>query len=113
MAMFFVMACLSACSIGEEKNIVYENEVSEVCEEIESYEPEISLEEFQALVEQMAAEAATEEDVIIGQYGASGCGENIASNYQSITNLINGWLNSQGHKENMLNERNVYEKDIK
>lgn len=42
-------------------------------------------------------------DVIIRQYGASGCGENIASNYKSTTNLVNGWSNSPGHKENMLN----------
>ena len=44
-------------------------------------------------------------EVIIGQYGAYGCGENIASNYRSVTNLINGWLNSQEHKENMLDSR--------
>lgn len=44
-------------------------------------------------------------DVMIGQYGATGCGENIASNYKSTDNLINGWLNSQGHKENMLNSQ--------
>lgn len=44
-------------------------------------------------------------DVIIRQYGASGCGENIAANYSSTTNLINGWMNSQGHKENILNSR--------
>ena len=44
-------------------------------------------------------------DVIIRQYGASGCGENIAANYQSITNLINGWMNSSGHRETMLDVR--------
>lgn len=44
-------------------------------------------------------------DIMISQYGASGCGENIASNYKSTSNLVNGWLNSQGHKENMLNSR--------
>ena len=44
-------------------------------------------------------------DVIIRQYGAAGCGENIASNYTSTNNLIKGWLNSQGHKENLLNSR--------
>ncbi len=44
-------------------------------------------------------------DVMLNQYGATGCGENIASNYKSITNLINGWLNSEGHKENMLDDR--------
>lgn len=44
-------------------------------------------------------------DVIIRQYGATGCGENIASDYTLTTNLINGWLNSQGHKENMMNSR--------
>ena len=44
-------------------------------------------------------------DVIIRQYGASGCGENIAANYRSITNLINGWMNSSGHRETMLDVR--------
>ena len=44
-------------------------------------------------------------DVVIRQYGASGCGENIAMNYQSISNLINGWLNSTGHRETMLDVR--------
>ena len=44
-------------------------------------------------------------DVIIRQYGAGGCGENIAENYRSVTNLVGGWMNSQGHKENILNER--------
>ena len=44
-------------------------------------------------------------DVIIRQQGASGCGENIASNYRSVSNLINGWLNSEGHRETMLDER--------
>ena len=44
-------------------------------------------------------------DIIISQYGAAGCGENIASNYKSTTNLVNGWLNSQGHRENMLDGR--------
>ncbi len=44
-------------------------------------------------------------DVIIGQYGASGCGENVAAHYKSVTNLINGWLNSEGHKENLLDSR--------
>ena len=44
-------------------------------------------------------------DVIIRQYGASGCGENIAANYRSITNLINGWMNSQGHRETLLDVR--------
>ena len=43
--------------------------------------------------------------VIIGEYGASGCGENIAANYRSVTNLVNGWLNSQEHKEAMLDAR--------
>jgi uncharacterized protein YkwD len=42
-------------------------------------------------------------DVIIRQMGALGCGENIASNYQSVTNLVNGWMNSDGHRENLLN----------
>ena len=32
-------------------------------------------------------------------------GENIASNYKSINNLINAWMNSQGHKENILDGR--------
>lgn len=32
-------------------------------------------------------------------------GENIAGNYKSINNLINGWMNSQGHKENILDVR--------
>lgn len=44
-------------------------------------------------------------DVIIRQYGASGCGENLAENYRSVTNLINGWLGSAEHKENMLDSR--------
>ena len=43
-------------------------------------------------------------EVLLEQMGASGCGENIASNYQSITNLINGWMASEGHRENLLNE---------
>ena len=42
-------------------------------------------------------------DVMIRQMGAQGCGENIASNYQSVTNLVNGWMNSDGHRENLLN----------
>ena len=42
-------------------------------------------------------------DVMIRQMGALGCGENIASNYQSVTNLVNGWMNSDGHRENLLN----------
>ena len=42
-------------------------------------------------------------DVMIGQYGLSGCGENIAANYTSVTNLVNGWMNSDGHRENLLN----------
>ncbi len=37
--------------------------------------------------------------------GANGYGENIARNYKSINNLINGWMNSQGHKENILDSR--------
>ena len=41
--------------------------------------------------------------VLLNQMGASGCGENIASNYNSITNLINGWMASEGHRENLLN----------
>lgn len=44
-------------------------------------------------------------DVIIRQYGASGCGENIAANYRSVTNLINGWMSSAGHRETMLDVR--------
>ncbi len=42
-------------------------------------------------------------DVMLGQYGFSGCGENIAANYTSVTNLVNGWMNSDGHRENLLN----------
>lgn len=42
-------------------------------------------------------------EVMIGQYGLSGCGENIAANYTSVTNLVNGWMNSEGHRENLLN----------
>ncbi len=42
--------------------------------------------------------------VIIGQMGAGGCGENIASNYESVSNLINGWMASEGHRENLLND---------
>ena len=41
--------------------------------------------------------------VLLEQMGASGCGENIASNYQSTANLINGWMASEGHRENLLN----------
>lgn len=29
-------------------------------------------------------------------------GENVAGNYKSTTNLINGWMNSDGHRENIL-----------
>lgn len=44
-------------------------------------------------------------DYLLNVGGAYGYGENIASNYKSITNLINGWMNSQGHKENILDPR--------
>lgn len=44
-------------------------------------------------------------DVMLRQYGAAGCGENIAENYRSVTNLIGGWISSPGHRENMLNAR--------
>ena len=44
-------------------------------------------------------------DVMLGQYGAVGCGENIAANYRSVTNLINGWLDSAGHRDTMLDVR--------
>ena len=30
-------------------------------------------------------------------------GENLAMNYKSTTNLINGWMNSPGHRGNILN----------
>ena len=44
-------------------------------------------------------------DVMLGQYGFSGCGENIAENYKSVTNLVNGWMSSEGHRENLLNSQ--------
>lgn len=34
-----------------------------------------------------------------------GYGENIAENYISATSVMNGWMNSQGHKENLLDAR--------
>ena len=30
-------------------------------------------------------------------------GENLAKNFKSTTNLINGWMNSPGHRDNLLN----------
>jgi uncharacterized protein YkwD len=44
-------------------------------------------------------------DVMLGQYGLSGCGENIAANYTSVTNLVNGWMSSVGHRENLLSSQ--------
>lgn len=44
-------------------------------------------------------------DVMVDQYGFSGCGENIAANYTSVTNLVNGWMSSEGHRDNLLNSR--------
>ena len=37
-------------------------------------------------------------------------GENLAKNYKSTTNLINGWMNSDGHRENLL--RSDYTKGV-
>ena len=34
-----------------------------------------------------------------------GHGENIAGNFKSITNLVNGWMNSPSHKANILDSR--------
>ena len=39
---------------------------------------------------------------MVDQYGFSGCGENIAANYTSVTNLVNGWMSSEGHRTNIL-----------
>ena len=32
-------------------------------------------------------------------------GENLAGNYKSLNNLINAWMNSEGHKNNLLNAK--------
>ena len=44
---------------------------------------------------------------IVNDFSHAGCpsnfGENIAENYKSISNLINAWMNSPGHKSNILN----------
>ncbi len=33
------------------------------------------------------------------------CGENIALGHRSATEVFNGWMNSEGHRDNMLNKR--------
>ena len=46
---------------------------------------------------------------IVNDFSHNGCpsnyGENIAENFKSITNLINAWMNSPGHKQNILDAR--------
>ncbi|MBS6395870.1 MAG: CAP domain-containing protein [Clostridiales bacterium] len=36
-----------------------------------------------------------------------GCAENIAANYSSVQNLVNAWMDSEGHRANILDARGV------
>ena len=40
-----------------------------------------------------------------GETGFSGVGENIAAGYTSPQNVLGGWMNSSGHKANILNDK--------
>lgn len=40
-------------------------------------------------------------------YNWSAAGENIAQGYQSVQSVFNGWMNSSGHRANILNSRYV------
>ena len=36
-----------------------------------------------------------------------GIGENLAMNFNTVSDVMNGWINSEGHRENMLGDYNV------
>ena len=40
---------------------------------------------------------------VIGDVSWTTCGENIAAGYQTPQDVVNGWMNSEGHRANILN----------
>ncbi|MBQ4275950.1 MAG: hypothetical protein II717_05435 [Lachnospiraceae bacterium] len=40
---------------------------------------------------------------VIGDVSYTTCGENIAAGYQTPQDVVNGWMNSEGHRANILN----------
>ena len=44
-------------------------------------------------------------EIILYELGGSAVGENVAMGYRTANSVVNGWLNSQGHRENIEGSR--------
>jgi uncharacterized protein YkwD len=49
-----------------------------------------------------AGGSSVSQRIVAEEYYYRNCGENIAYGYRSVASVMNGWLNSKGHRDNIL-----------